>query len=68
MKNVATWDRLVRIGVGLFLLSIAFWGPKTSWGWLGVVPLLTGFIGSCPAYSIFGFRTCRTENHGRAGK
>ena len=47
-RNAHTLDRAVRIALGLALLAIAFVGPKTPWGFLGLVPLLTGAIGSCP--------------------
>ncbi len=57
-KNVGTVDRVARIALGIGLLSIAFTGPQTAWGYLGFIPLLTGALGSCPLYSIFGFSTC----------
>ena len=60
-RNEATIDRAIRIVLGLALLAIAFVGPKTPWGYLGVVPLLTGLIGSCPLYTLFGIGTCPTE-------
>ena len=44
--------------VGLVLLALVFVGPKTPLGWIGIVPLLTGVIGFCPAYRIFGISTC----------
>jgi hypothetical protein len=56
--NEGTVDRILRIVVGLGLLSLVFVGPQTPWGWIGVVPLLTGLVGYCPAYSIFGLNTC----------
>lgn len=56
--NVGTVDRLIRIVVGLGLLSLVFVGPQTPWGWIGVIPLVTALIGYCPAYSILGLRTC----------
>jgi hypothetical protein len=56
--NEGTIDRAVRIAVGLALISLVFVGPQTSWGWLGVVPLLTGVIGWCPAYTLLGVNTC----------
>lgn len=56
--NVGTIDRVLRIVVGLGLLSLVFVGPQTPWGWIGLVPLVTALIGYCPAYSIFGIRTC----------
>lgn len=51
-------ERLVRVALGATLLAMVFVGPKTAWGWIGVVPLLTGLIGSCPLYTLFGWRTC----------
>lgn len=61
-RNEGTLDRAVRIVLGLALLSIAFIGPKTPWGFVGVVPLLTGLIGSCPLYRLVGLRTCPVGN------
>ena len=58
MKNVGTVDRVVRIVVGLLLIALVFVGPQTAWGWIGVVPLLTALVGFCPAYRLFGIRTC----------
>ena len=55
--NVGGIDRVLRILVGLGLLSLVFVGPQTPWGWIGVVPLLTGLIGWCPAYLPFGWST-----------
>ena len=53
--NVGSTDRILRILVGIGLLAIVFVGPKTPWGWLGLVPLLTGLMSSCPLYSILGW-------------
>ncbi len=52
-------DRILRVAFGLVLLSLVFLGPQTAWGWLGLVPLLTGLLGSCPLYSLIGLNTCR---------
>jgi Inner membrane protein YgaP-like, transmembrane domain len=57
-KNVGATDRIVRIVVGLGILSLAFVGPHTPWGYVGLVPLVTGLIGWCPAYLPFGISTC----------
>ena len=62
MKNVGTIDRVLRIVVGLALISIVFVGPQTPWGWIGVVPLATALIGYCPLYSLLGIKTCPTKN------
>ena len=61
MRNVGSVDRVLRIAVGLALVSLVFIGPKTAWGWIGVVPLLTAVVGICPLYSLLGVRTCRAE-------
>ena len=58
LKNVGTLDRGLRIVAGLVLLSLVFFGPQTPWGWIGIVPLVTALVGYCPAYSLFGLRTC----------
>jgi hypothetical protein len=58
--NVGGIDRALRIIVGVALLSLVFIGPQTAWGWIGVVPLLTGIFGFCPAYTLLGIKTCKT--------
>ncbi len=50
--NVGSWDRWLRIVVGLFLISLVFWGPKTWWGLIGIIPVLTGVFRYCPAYTL----------------
>ena len=57
--NVGNIDRLLRIVLGLILISLVFVGPQTDWGWLGIIPLATGLLRTCPAYSIFGLNTCK---------
>jgi hypothetical protein len=57
-KNVGTIDRVLRLALGVGLLSMAFTGPQTPWGYLGFVPLLTGALGTCPLYTVLGFSTC----------
>lgn len=61
-RNEGTIDRVLRVIAGLVLLSLVFVGPQTPWGWIGIVPLLTGLVGICPIYSIFGLRTCPMKN------
>jgi hypothetical protein len=56
--NEGTADRVIRVLAGLGLLSLAFVGPQTPWGYIGIVPLATGLLGSCPLYSILGISTC----------
>ena len=57
-SNVGGIDRILRIVLGLVLIGLAASGTVGWWGWLGVVPLLTGAIGWCPPYAILGFNTC----------
>ena len=59
--NVGGVDRVLRVVVGIGLLSLVFVGPQTVWGWIGAVPLLTGLLGYCPAYLPFGIKTCKTN-------
>jgi hypothetical protein len=61
MSNVGGIDRVLRILVGLALISLVFIGPKVIWGWIGVVPLLTGIFKFCPAYKLIGVNTCPTK-------
>jgi len=60
-KNEGTLDRALRVVAGLVLISLVFVGPQTAWGWIGIVPLVTGAVGSCPLYSILGINTCSTK-------
>jgi len=56
--NVGGIDKILRIIVGLVLLSLVFIGPQTAWGWIGIVPLATGLINWCPLYTLLGLNTC----------
>jgi len=56
--NEGTVDRVLRVVVGAGVLSLAFVGPQTPWGYLGLIPLLTGLVGFCPAYALLGISTC----------
>jgi hypothetical protein len=60
--NAGTVDRALRVIVGLVLVTLAATGTVGLWGWIGIVPLLTGAIGFCPAYAIFGVKTCPSKN------
>ena len=57
--NIGTIDRTLRIVAGLALIAIVFVGPQTALGWIGVIPLATALTGWCPAYSLFGIKTCK---------
>ena len=56
-RNVGSIDKIVRIVVGVVLIALVFVGPKTPWGWIGIVPLLTVAMGWCPLYTLLGIRT-----------
>jgi len=56
--NVGTIDRVLRIVAGLVLIGLTLMGTIGPWGWIGVVPLATGLLASCPLYSILGLNTC----------
>lgn len=61
-KNVGTADRAIRVVLGLAMLIAFFSLPEAGWRWLlliGLVPLVTGAVGSCPLYSLIGVSTCR---------
>lgn len=61
--NVGTIDRVLRIFAGLALIALALgYVPnyQSAWGWIGVIPLVTGLVGTCPVYSLFGMNTCRS--------
>jgi hypothetical protein len=58
MTNEGTIDRVVRIVLGLGILSLAFVGPHSPFGYLGLIPLATGFVGFCPLYRVIGVNTC----------
>jgi hypothetical protein len=57
-RNEGTIDRVLRVLAGAAILSLAFIGPKSPWAYLGVIPLLTGLVGSCPLYTLLGLSTC----------
>lgn len=60
-RNEHPVERTLRVLVGLVLLSLVFVGPKTPWGLIGLIPIATGLIGSCPLYTLFGISTCPTR-------
>ena len=59
-RNMGSIDRGLRVLVGLTILSLVFVGPQTLWGLLGLIPIATGLLGSCPAYLPFGIKTCKS--------
>lgn len=61
-RNEHTIERVIRVVVGLGLLALVFVGPQTYWGLAGLIFLVTGLMGSCPIYSLFGVSTCDLKN------
>jgi len=61
IHNEGGIDRSVRVIVGLLLIGLTITHQIGVWGWIGIVPLATGLIGWCPAYSLFGLKTCKTK-------
>ncbi len=57
--NIGMMERIVRVVIGLGILSLAIVGPRSPWAYLGILPLLTGAVGWCPPYAFFGISTCR---------
>ena len=61
MTNEGTADRVIRVAIGVALLSLTVVGPHTPWGWVGLVPLATGLLGFCPLYRLIGISTCKVQ-------
>jgi len=57
--NIGKAERAVRVAVGIGVLPLAFVGPRASWAYLGLLPLLSGLIGWCPPYALLGISTVR---------
>jgi len=58
MNNVGGIDRILRVVLGVLLILATALGFIGAWGWIGVVPLMTGLLRSCPLYKLFGLNTC----------
>ena len=57
-------ERVLRALFGLVIISLVFVGPKTMWGWLGLIPLTTGITGLCPLYTVLGISTAPKKPNG----
>jgi hypothetical protein len=57
--NIGTPDRVLRIVIGVLLIALVFVGPRTPWGWIGIIPLVTALFGFCPLYALLGIKTRR---------
>ncbi|MBN8494382.1 MAG: DUF2892 domain-containing protein [Burkholderiales bacterium] len=60
--NEGTVDRAVRIIAGLVLIALTLTGTIGVWGWIGIVPIITGSLGWCPAYTLLGINTCAVKS------
>ena len=60
-KNAGGIDRILRVAVGIALIAAAAMGAIGVWGYIGVVPLLTGLLGWCPPYAMLGINTCKKK-------
>ncbi|MGE5715651.1 MAG: DUF2892 domain-containing protein [Acidobacteriota bacterium] len=56
-KNIGNIERVVRVILGILVVSLAFVGPRSPWAFLGIIPILTGVIGYCLPYALFGIDT-----------
>jgi hypothetical protein len=57
-NNVGKIDRVLRVIAGLVLIGLSLSGTIGLWGWIGLVPLVTGALGTCPMYKLVGLSTC----------
>lgn len=57
--NVGHADRVIRMTLGVTLMGLAGYGIVGAWGWIGIVPFVTGAIGNCPLYSLLGINTAK---------
>ncbi|AXF85534.1 hypothetical protein DTO96_101265 [Ephemeroptericola cinctiostellae] len=58
-KNIGSLDRTLRIIIGVALIGLTLTGNIGTWGWIGVLPLLTGLMSSCALYTLLGVNTCK---------
>lgn len=61
-KNIGQFERIARILIGAFVVSLVFWGPESPWFYVGIVPILTGLSGWCPPYQLLGISTCKIKS------
>ncbi|MCA0327442.1 MAG: DUF2892 domain-containing protein [Proteobacteria bacterium] len=62
--NVGGIDRILRIVVGVVLIALAAMGNIGWWGYIGIVPLVTGLFRFCPLYTLLGMNTCPVQSKG----
>ena len=57
--NIGHTDRVLRMTVGITLMGLAGFGIVGAWGWIGVIPIVTGMMGNCPAFGLLGINTAK---------
>ena len=60
-RNEGMVDRALRVILGIVLIVMALRGMYTPWTWIGIVPVITGLLGSCPLYTVLGISTCKVK-------
>ena len=60
-ENIGRIDRLLRLLIGLTLIAMRVLGMVGLWGWMGLIPMATALFKFCPAYMLFGIKTCKVE-------
>ena len=61
MKNVGYTDRAIRVFIGALLILLSLLNVIGPWGWIGLIPIATGLLRFCPAYTVLGLRSCPME-------
>jgi len=59
--NQGIFDRILRLLIGIGLISLVFIGPQTAWGWTGLIFFFTGTVGVCPIYSLLGINSKKSN-------
>jgi membrane-associated protease RseP (regulator of RpoE activity) len=59
--NVGGPDKIIRVTAGVALIAFTLLGIIGAWGWIGLVPLLTGLFNFCPLYTLLGVNTCKLK-------
>ncbi|MBW2611954.1 MAG: DUF2892 domain-containing protein [Deltaproteobacteria bacterium] len=67
-KNIGNIERIIRVAIGLIILSLTFVGPQSLWGLIGILPIATGLAGWCPPYAMLGISTCKNQNVDKRAK
>jgi hypothetical protein len=62
IKNIGSTDKIIRLILGIVVLSLYFWGPQTAWGLIGIIPILTALVGYCPIYRLFKLSTLKKKS------